>query len=1176
MAVDCFTKHGRDDLNDRLEELVHGGLPEKEAARQILLEENEKLHISLNDLKKEVNPKANVESFKKPDNSEQVKKINEDYQSRIDKATSEAAQKSVTKPITINGNEEKGGSQKSSQEGSEESGQENGQEGKGLLNEKTGGESGSGEPPLISSNDENQPRVTGLRKTILDKEHIQPEIEAGISNAVRGHEDVWKEVVDEARKGTFEPTTFRNGILDRIDKGEKVTLSDTDSFKLLYDRKDIQNNISILTKSLKSAIESGDTDKQADVAEQLNYQNTQLDLNRLAIRKGGKETGRGISVLQTITDLDDLQLLKWTEELKKMFGVDTEDKIPASAKKFIDELDKKYKETFDKLNDQIEKLKQEAADAKLKSDQSASKGSTIKDKGKALADKIRKLKQPKGTKIDFTLGTWDLAVEGVAKLVEAGATIADAIKQLIDEGKIAFKTDNDKSDFENHLIDYKKNNLIDEIKETSEKNNATTITKDTVAPLRKLIKEYSNDGKYQNLNDIISAVKNDLKSTLPDLTERQIRDTYSGYGIKPETRNEVESKYKELKQQAKKVSEYEDTRAKLKELQKTPEKNVAEQEKLVRKINGLYDDVKDYMSKQGMTAELMAQPDVQAKQIEELNNKIQKQIDDKKEKLDANDFEPEEKTKDIYKNPTTIKLQGELHQLNKQFQARKNAFEYYNKPFISKLLMSGAQLKRSFVLSHVTTLAKLGAALTENIAITPIREGLGAVFYGVNKGIDLAMQKTLDIQNPIYHNLILKAGREGVPSWVAEGAAWKALGKGGRAWQDFISEIKNGYSEIGLMYGKDVFPDAPKEYKDFWYKTNKFLSYPGRTHAAIKSIPKRSEFERSYVLRKESAQRNGVNVDDPVIQADLASQAYDDATASILMKDNKFSQAWSNLIKKGWQSDNLVAQGFSFIGTELMPIVKVPSNLVLEAGRYTLGGHGAAIRIALGVIADGLNNGIEKAGGKRSQFLANRGLEKLTPKQADAILSNLKKGGLSLALNILALAIPGAIKVSPFYHKGIKNPQGVDQDEISIFGLRIPKIFQDHPIFLSMRVHATAGELYDYYRKKYPNESDIKSGYYTGVGAVMGLSHETPFMQNASNILGMLERPDSRQTESFIDNFIKSTVEPGILQDAAKFHDSQNWYDPFIGKENKRKTTDLKDYLKSGVPVEREELPLRK
>jgi len=295
-----------------------------------------------------------------------------------------------------------------------------------------------------------------------------------------------------------------------------------------------------------------------------------------------------------------------------------------------------------------------------------------------------------------------------------------------------------------------------------------------------------------------------------------------------------------------------------------------------------------------------------------------------------------------------------------------------------------------------------------------------------------------------------------------------------------------------------------------------------------------------------------------------------------LMKDKLVSKAWSDMIRRGWESGTITGQSFAFIGTELMPIVKVPTNMVLEAGRYTVGGHGAAIRIGIGLIADALNKGLEKSGAKKSSFLERRGLEKLTPKQADAILSNLKKGSLSLALSILAASIPGAIQVSPFYHKGLKDKDGLKEGEIKIFGVKIPKILQDHPLFLSMRVHASAAALYDFYRKYYKSESELKSAYYSAIGTIKGLANETPFMQNASNVVGLLNTPDSKQTESFIDNFIKSTVEPGILQDIAKIHDSQNWYDPFINQENKRKATSLGEYLQSGIPGARENLPLRK
>ena len=113
------------------------------------------------------------------------------------------------------------------------------------------------------------------------------------------------------------------------------------------------------------------------------------------------------------------------------------------------------KEKFEK---QLQELKNKYEEQFAKTKQSTPKTKTEQDKerllsksGKKAADAIRRLKMPKGTRIDFSLGTWDLAVEGVAKLVEGGMKTADAIAKMIEDGIIKFKTDKDKNDFEGLL-----------------------------------------------------------------------------------------------------------------------------------------------------------------------------------------------------------------------------------------------------------------------------------------------------------------------------------------------------------------------------------------------------------------------------------------------------------------------------------------------------------------------------------------------------------------------------------------------------------------------------------------------------------------------------------------------------------------------------------------------------
>ena len=100
----------------------------------------------------------------------------------------------------------------------------------------------------------------------------------------------------------------------------------------------------------------------------------------------------------------------WAKE-KELLEREHELKVQGMQEKFdkeIADLHKEYQDKNNQVKSQREKL--------------------LSQKGKDVADKIRKLKIKSGQlNVDFSLGTWNLAIEGVAKLVEGGATIAEAI-----------------------------------------------------------------------------------------------------------------------------------------------------------------------------------------------------------------------------------------------------------------------------------------------------------------------------------------------------------------------------------------------------------------------------------------------------------------------------------------------------------------------------------------------------------------------------------------------------------------------------------------------------------------------------------------------------------------------------------------------------------------------------
>ena len=93
-------------------------------------------------------------------------------------------------------------------------------------------------------------------------------------------------------------------------------------------------------------------------------------------------------------------------------------------------------------NTEVEKPRvytQEEFEAELKKAVQASVGKNrneLSKKGKDIADKIRRLKLNKDVaKADLSLGTYDLAIEAIAQLVEKGATVAQAIKNVLSDVK---------------------------------------------------------------------------------------------------------------------------------------------------------------------------------------------------------------------------------------------------------------------------------------------------------------------------------------------------------------------------------------------------------------------------------------------------------------------------------------------------------------------------------------------------------------------------------------------------------------------------------------------------------------------------------------------------------------------------------------------------------------------
>lgn len=222
---------------------------------------------------------------------------------------------------------------------------------------------------------------------------------------------------------------------------------------------------------------------------------------------------------------------------------------------------KSQKETFEK---EISRLKKEAG----KPNSPASKRErTLKQSGKDWADKIRQLKSDKGSlQADVTLGLRDLAVEAVAQLVEKGAAIVDAIKEVLKDVKYnSIKED----ELTNHIVSGitrmdNRNLSIEEIKTFANDNKVDDVTSEMVSKgfIKKYVDSFIGEAEPE---DIIKTAASELKSVLPEITEDRLREAYIKQGeFSQPTKKQLETSFKKDQALLSKLSKIEQNIADLK------------------------------------------------------------------------------------------------------------------------------------------------------------------------------------------------------------------------------------------------------------------------------------------------------------------------------------------------------------------------------------------------------------------------------------------------------------------------------------------------------------------------------------------------------------------------------------------------------------------------------------
>lgn len=348
---------------------------------------------------------------------------------------------------------------------------------------------------------------------------------------------------------------------------------------------------------------------------------------------------------------------RWEEE-KALLQQENELKTESMKQDFdnkLADLQKQYEE----------KLKETT---KNTSENKTVKEKTLSQKGKDVANKIRNLKKPKGsTNIDFTLGTWDLAVEGIAKLVEAGSTVAEAIEKLVKDGVIGFKELKDKDNFEGHLSDWinkkDKTEQLEKIKIFSEENNVTDITNDMVA--KNLIRDYVNShiGEVEQ-KDILDAAYKDLKSVLPNATKENLIGAYLKENeYKQPTKKDLEGGLKQAQKELTSIAKLTEDIEDLNNLKEVRKRNFSTPREKSEYEKKLFDEKKDKL-----------------KSLSEQKRKIDKEEKDaqkKKDKLAELDANIERAKRDLdliktYKDKSETKIDEDIAAKEKELKKAIN------------------------------------------------------------------------------------------------------------------------------------------------------------------------------------------------------------------------------------------------------------------------------------------------------------------------------------------------------------------------------------------------------------------------------------------------------------------------------------------------------------------------
>jgi hypothetical protein len=951
--------------------------------------------------------------------------------------------------------------------------------------------------------------------------------------------------------------------------------TDEEAAALLYDRMRLQNEHAVAMNAIETARAAGDKEAEARGKERLTKIEDAMNNNDTAARLSGTETGRALNARRMMIKQD----YSLANVLQRARAASATGEVSPAVRENLENLNRQLDEANKKLDDYEETKKQQAAERtveKIKADRertvrSGKRAATKDQLGTEFDSLIKELNSELMTKLSANPMLNPKLYELFGKLainrIHSGLVtieqIVDDLHGQLQERGISKREIRDYiSQYGRQVKEPTKNEVQAQLREAQKQGKLISAIEDAeageepqkgkppgkpsarVQELRKQLDAALNKEEPEekvpkepkaagDVSGRESARQKAVEKSIAELDRRiKAKDTSPASRLQGPDTETLDS----LKEQRDALREtYEEMKAdgvdkggaKERARAKALQKSIADLEQRISrgdtsakpKMQGPDTEeasaLKDRRDALRETLDSMKErvekekADPAARALKSYKTRITKRIADLQKQLDTKDYsQPTRKQTILDQQAEDLKAQAEKikgqvdEAIHKQKLAARTPLEKAAGVF--------QKWRRGILISSVSVGGKIGNMAAQRFGVTPIEELVGGVLSHV-PGLD---------------DIAAKAPRQGGGlNLSAEGKAFVETFSS-RTAKDMWEVLKTGKGSLDYLYGKKN--SVPPELIDF----------VGHVHGALQTPTLRSEFTRSLEKRAAWAEKNNLDIQDPKVQATLAGDAYVDAQRAVFRQENFVNDAFRSMLRT-FENKGLSGKSVKFMIETVLPIVKLPLNIVGETIEYSTGVVTGSIR-ALDVV------------------LRKGGLDNLTGHEADNIMRALKKGSVGLA--VLAMGYyagqqGGFVESSGFHQEGDKK-----KEVFRIGGVELPSWALDTPLGLTLQIGATMRRVNDAYTVK------GKNGFVAGATAgAIGAVKKIPFTQQAVQLGQALHSPETAGL--YIDDLIQSLLIPPDVRKLAAAQDPQN---------KDRKPTDLPQTLEKSIPGLQQNVPLKK